>query len=51
LRVVDCGSVPKFIMSRGFHTGDPTINERKEKIQWKPYMKKYEIFSFWFCRT
>jgi len=25
--------------------GTLQLNERKEKIQWKPYMKKYEIFN------
>lgn len=28
LRDVDCAS-PKLVMSRGFHTGDPTIKKEK----------------------
>lgn len=49
LRVVDCAS-PKLIMSRGFHTGDPTIKWKKRK-EYGNHMKKMllKFFDFVFA--
>lgn len=46
LRDVDCAS-PKLVMSRGFHTGDPTIKRKLKNGQINfIYFMRFDLFFF-----